>query len=52
MLVRLTDEGRASVDAALADLLEAERRILDGLSAEQHEQVAVVLRQLLLPYDL
>ena len=33
VLVRLTDDGREAVDAALADLMEAERRILAGLPA-------------------
>jgi DNA-binding MarR family transcriptional regulator len=51
VLVRLTAEGRDAVDAAFADLLDAERRILGGLSTERSEQVAAALRQLLLRYD-
>jgi DNA-binding MarR family transcriptional regulator len=51
VLVRLTDNGREAVDAALADLLAAERRILDGLSADSSAQLAGALRQLLVPYD-
>lgn len=51
VLVRLTAEGREAVDAAFADLLDAERRILDGLAVERSEQVAAALRQLLLRYD-
>ena len=51
VLIRLTDEGRQAVDAALGDLMEAERRILAGLPPEQYEELAAALRQLLLPYD-
>ena len=51
VLVRLTEAGRESVDAALADLMDAERRILTGLPPERSEQLADALRQLLLPYD-
>lgn len=51
VLVRLTDEGRQAVDAALTDLLDAERRILAGLAPEQYGHLADALRQLLLPYD-
>ena len=39
------------MDAALGDLMEAERRILAGLPAERYEQLVVALRQLLLPYE-
>ncbi len=51
VLVRLTDTGREAVDAALADLMEAERRILASLPVERYELLAAALRQLLIPYD-
>lgn len=51
VLIKLTDDGRQAVDAALGDLMNAERRILAGLPIERHEQLAAALRQLLLPYD-
>ncbi|HEY5848566.1 MAG TPA: MarR family transcriptional regulator [Microlunatus sp.] len=51
VLVRLTDTGREAVDAALADLMEAERRILAGLPEERYALLAAALRQLLIPYD-
>ena len=51
VLVRLTGEGRATVDAALSDLLRAEEQILAGLSVDQQGQLSMALRQLLLPYD-
>ncbi|GAB3738905.1 MarR family winged helix-turn-helix transcriptional regulator [Microlunatus parietis] len=50
VLVTLTEAGRAAVDAALADLLAAEREILAGLPADEHDQLARSLRSLLLPY--
>jgi DNA-binding MarR family transcriptional regulator len=49
VLVRLTDRGRETVDAALADLLEAERAILEGLPDSDRFQLVVTLRQLLTP---
>ena len=39
VLVRLTDAGRAKVDAALADLLAAERTILAPLSGPDQDQL-------------
>jgi DNA-binding MarR family transcriptional regulator len=51
VLVTLTAEGRATVDAALEDLLIAEQQILAGLSTDQQRQLALWLRSLLLPYD-
>jgi DNA-binding MarR family transcriptional regulator len=47
VLVRLTDQGRETVDAALVDLLDAERMMLDGLSDGDRSQLVGVLRQLL-----
>lgn len=51
VLVRLTERGRARVDAAMADLLDQERRLLGGLSADQRADLAALLRTLLVPFD-
>jgi DNA-binding MarR family transcriptional regulator len=51
VLVRLTAAGRSTVDAALADLLEAERTLLTGLSVSDQQDLAAALRRLLAPYD-
>jgi len=48
VLVRLTEQGRDAVDAALADLLAAERRLLAGLAEDDQDQLARTLRGLLL----
>ena len=48
VLVTLTDAGRTAVDAAIADLLQAERDILAGLSAGEQDQLAALLRRLIL----
>ena len=50
VLVRLTDAGRAAVDAALADLLAAERQLLAGLDEGDQHQLARTLRRLLVVY--
>jgi DNA-binding MarR family transcriptional regulator len=50
VLVRLTDAGRAAVDAALADLLMAERQLLAGLAEDDQHQLAQMLRRLLMVY--
>ena len=47
VLVRLTDRGRETVDAALADLLVAERAMLDSISQSDRDQLVETLRQLL-----
>ena len=47
VLVRLTDQGRETVDAALADLLEAERAMLPNLGDADRSQLVGALRQLL-----
>ena len=48
VLVRLTDRGRETVDAALADLLVAERAImLDSITQSDRDQLVETLRQLL-----
>jgi DNA-binding MarR family transcriptional regulator len=49
--VRLTEAGSARVDAAFADLLERERRLLAGLSGVDRDHLAGLLRTLLAPFD-
>jgi DNA-binding MarR family transcriptional regulator len=50
VLVTLTPTGREQVDAALADLLTAERDIMAELAPDDGEQLAGSLRRLLLRY--
>jgi DNA-binding MarR family transcriptional regulator len=47
VVVSLTAAGRAALDAALPDHLETEQRLLDGLSDAEREQLAGLLRRLL-----
>jgi DNA-binding MarR family transcriptional regulator len=47
-LVALTDRGRELVDAAVVDHLANEQRLLAALDAEEREQLAALLRKLLL----
>ena len=47
VLVRLTDQGRETVDAALADLLAAEHTMLAGLAEAERAQLVGTLRSLL-----
>lgn len=49
--VRLAPAGRKAVDAALTDLLERERDLLRPLSARGRRRLAVLLRQMLVPFD-
>jgi DNA-binding MarR family transcriptional regulator len=51
VLVTLTPEGRARVDAALADLLGREEALLTGLDRGEREELASLLRTLLAPFD-
>jgi DNA-binding MarR family transcriptional regulator len=51
VLVQLTDRGRATVDAAMSDLLSRERDLLTSLDASQQDQLADLLRVLLAPFD-
>lgn len=46
--VHLAESGRVSVDGALADLLDAEAALLAGVTAEDRQQLAELLRQLAL----
>jgi DNA-binding MarR family transcriptional regulator len=52
VLVQLTDSGRDSVDAAMADLLAHERRLLGSISERDQAKIARVLRELVGPFDL
>ena len=49
--VRLTDRGRDRVDAAVADLLERERRLLGGLSEPERNTLAGLLRSVLVNFE-
>lgn len=51
VLVQLTDAGRARVDAAFADLLDVERRLLEGLPPGERDRLADLLRALVAPFD-
>ncbi|MEK6344933.1 MAG: MarR family transcriptional regulator, partial [Curtobacterium sp.] len=48
ILVALTPSGRQAVDAAIADLLAAERGILDEVSGPEQAQLSGLLRRLIL----
>ncbi|HEY6687508.1 MAG TPA: MarR family transcriptional regulator [Propionibacteriaceae bacterium] len=47
VLVELTDAGRDAVDAALAELIAAERQIMAALDVADHDQLTRSLRLLL-----
>jgi DNA-binding MarR family transcriptional regulator len=47
VLVQLTDSGKDVVDAALAELMAAERQIMGALDAGDHDQLTRTLRLLL-----
>ena len=51
VLVQLTEEGRKRVQYALVDLLAYERRVLGVISPGEREELAVVLRRLLAPFE-
>ena len=51
VLVRLTDEGRTTVDGALASLLARERELLGGLDASSQTRLASLLRRLVVPFE-
>ncbi|HEY3337547.1 MAG TPA: MarR family transcriptional regulator [Propionicimonas sp.] len=51
VLVKLTDEGRDRVQQALADLLAYERKVLAAIEPEEREELAVLLRRLLAPFE-
>ena len=50
VLVQLTQAGKDAVDAAMAELLTAERGILAGLNVSEHDQLTRSLRLLLARY--
>lgn len=49
--VRLTPRGKNRVDAALADLLERERKLLETLTPAQQDTLAGLLRALVASFD-
>ena len=51
MLVTLTAAGQSRVDAALSDLLKAERALLSSLPESNRRTLADLLRTLLAPLD-
>jgi DNA-binding MarR family transcriptional regulator len=51
VLVQLTGDGIRRCDAAVADLLERERELLEGLSTDQQQELSGLLRVLLAPFD-
>jgi DNA-binding MarR family transcriptional regulator len=51
VLVTLTEQGQARVDAALADLLHRERVLLAGLDKGERKRLADMLRTILAPFD-
>jgi DNA-binding MarR family transcriptional regulator len=50
VLVELTDAGRDAVDAALAELIAAERQIMAALDVADHDQLTRSIRLLLARY--
>ena len=52
VLVRLTPDGKATVDSAFEALLAAEREFLDSLSDDQQSQLTDLLRRLLVPFSV
>ena len=51
VLVTLSEQGKAAVDAALTDLLDREQALLTGLDAGERTTLAGLLRRLLAPFD-
>lgn len=51
VLVHLTPDGRARVDAALAELVQQERRLLAMMPADQQATLAALLRRVLMPLE-
>jgi DNA-binding MarR family transcriptional regulator len=49
--VALTDTGRSVVDAAMADLLDRERILLNQLPPSERDHLAELLRRLLSPFE-
>ncbi len=51
VIVRLTPEGTAVVDAALDRLLASERELLAELGPDERDGLAALLRRLLRPFE-
>ncbi len=51
VLVRLTPEGRRTVDSALSALLDRERELLGGLEGPEQARLAGLLRALVAPFE-
>jgi len=51
VLVHLTGEGRARVDAAMEDLLRVEHELLAGLADDDRRRLADLLRVLVAPFE-
>jgi len=49
--VALTNQGREVVDAAMADLLDRERALLEHLPEDEQRQLSDLLRRVLAPFD-
>lgn len=49
--VRMLPPGRTVVEAALGDLVDRERAILEGLDDEECDRLADLLRRLVLPFE-
>lgn len=52
VLVRLTPAGLATVDAAMADLLDHEHELIEGLPDGERRALITALRSLMGPFDL
>jgi len=51
VLVRLTESGRSTVDGALSALLDRERELLAGLDDAAQQQLATLLRSLVVAFE-
>jgi DNA-binding MarR family transcriptional regulator len=51
VLVTLSERGMEVVDAAFTDLLKSEQSLLASLGEQEREQLAGLLRTLLIPFD-
>ncbi len=51
VLVRLTAEGKEAVDGAFAALLDSEKAFLADLTPKQQDDLATLLRRLLVPFS-
>ncbi|MFC8800719.1 MarR family winged helix-turn-helix transcriptional regulator [Promicromonospora sp. NPDC057138] len=51
VLVQLTEEGLARVDAAMSDLLDIEAKVLTALSPAERPQLAALLRTVTAQFD-